>query len=314
MNEVGGYFGLELKKGKEYHLNSIRLNSGRNALQYILIANNYTKVYLPYYTCDVLLQPIKNLNLKYEFYSINESFEAHFDFEKIKNTEAFLYTNYFGLKDQYIIKIKEKCTNLIIDNAQAFFALPHNGVDTFYSPRKFFGLPDGAYLYSNKLIEKEFPQDISYNRFEQILRRSDLGAENGYSYFTQNENSLNHLPIKKMSNLTKAILQSIDYSDVASIRRKNFQYLHDSLNKINQIKFDLINDQVPMVYPFLTDDLSLRKKLIANKVYIAQYWPSVLGLVNNSSIEYQYTERLIHLPIDQRLGINELDRISRLIK
>lgn len=62
---IGGYFGLELQKKKEYHQNAIRLNTGRNAFEYILRAKNYTKVYLPYYTCDVMLEPINKLNLKY---------------------------------------------------------------------------------------------------------------------------------------------------------------------------------------------------------------------------------------------------------
>jgi hypothetical protein len=34
MQPIGGYFELELRKGKEYHTDAIRLNTGRNALEY----------------------------------------------------------------------------------------------------------------------------------------------------------------------------------------------------------------------------------------------------------------------------------------
>ncbi len=133
MTAIGGYFELELKDGFEYHTHAIRLNTGRNALEYILEAQQYAKIYLPYYGCDVLLQPINTLNILYEYYHINEHFEPVFDFKKVKQNEVFLYTNYFGLKDQYILDLIKNCENVILDNAQSFFSKPIPSVDTFYS-------------------------------------------------------------------------------------------------------------------------------------------------------------------------------------
>ena len=74
---IGGYFELELQRKEEYYKNAIRLNTGRNAFEYILRARGYTKVYLPYYTCDVMLEPINKLNLQYEFYSIDSTFNPY---------------------------------------------------------------------------------------------------------------------------------------------------------------------------------------------------------------------------------------------
>ena len=65
MKAIGGYFELELQKNEEYHKDALSLNTGRNALEYILKANAYKKIYIPYFTCDVLLQPILKLKLKY---------------------------------------------------------------------------------------------------------------------------------------------------------------------------------------------------------------------------------------------------------
>ena len=34
MKDIGGYFGFELKNGNEFHSKVVRLNSGRNCLDY----------------------------------------------------------------------------------------------------------------------------------------------------------------------------------------------------------------------------------------------------------------------------------------
>ena len=67
---------------------------------------------------------------------------------------------------------------LIVDNTQAF-CFSDRGVDTFYSARKFFGVPDGAYLYTDKFLNVELEQDVSCQRCEHLLRRIDEGAERG---------------------------------------------------------------------------------------------------------------------------------------
>lgn len=313
MSAIGGYFSLELNNRNEYHTNAIRLNTGRNALEYILRVKLYNKIYLPYYTCDVLLEPIKKLALLYEFYSIDEKFEPIFDFSLIKEKECFLYTNYFGIKDDFISYLKTICTNLIIDNAQAFYSKPLDFIDTFYSPRKFFGVPDGAYLYINKFINKELETDISYTRFDSLLRRIDVNAEDGYSFFIKNDKSLSNMPILKMSKLTQKILSSIDYHSVAMSRRENYNYLYMNLQQLNQIDFKLNPNQVPMVYPFYTHNINLRSRLIRERVYTAQYWNNVLNWVDNNRIEYKFTTNIIHLPIDQRYTQNDLEKIVKII-
>ena len=159
MNSIGGYFEIELPQGKEYHQNAIRLNTGRNAFEYVLRVKKYKKVYLPYYTCDVMLEPINKLALQYEFYHIDENFSPVFDFIRIQPDEVFVYNNYFGICDMQVSRVKSKCKNLIIDNSQSFFSQPLPSVDTFYSARKFFGISDGAYLYTDRYLDYKIEQD-----------------------------------------------------------------------------------------------------------------------------------------------------------
>jgi hypothetical protein len=173
-----------------------------------LRVREYSKVYIPYYTCYVILEPFIKLDIPYEFYHINENLEPVFKFEKTGLKEVFLYTNYFGIKDAFIKHLSGKISNLIIDNAQSFFSRPLKGIDTFYSPRKFFGVSDGAYLFIDKELKEDFDQDISHDRMSHLLIRVDKSAEEGYADFSFNDSCLINEPIKKMSNLTHKLLCS----------------------------------------------------------------------------------------------------------
>lgn len=313
MQPIGGYFSLELPYGEEYHKDAIRLNTGRNCLEYILRVKGYKKVYLPYYTCDVVLEPFKKLGIPYEFYHIDINFEIRDRFT-LKTDEALLYVNYYGLKQRYVEKLAEKTRErLIVDNTQAFYAKPIQGIDTFYTCRKFFGVPDGAYLYTEKKLDEELEYDQSYDRMTFLNKRIDLGAEAAYGDFQTLSKSLVGQPIKLMSNLTRRLMQGINYEKIAKQRRANYQQLHAALGMSNALSLLLEKDAVPMVYPYLAPVKGLRERLIENKVFVARYWPNVLEWTTKDEIEYLLAYQMQPLPIDQRYGEEDMNRIIALI-
>lgn len=313
MQPIGGYFSLELPKGEEYHKDAIRLNTGRNCLEYILKARGYKKVYLPYYTCEVVLEPFEKLGIPYEFYHIDINFEIRDRFT-LKQDEALLYVNYYGLKQRYVEQLAEKIGEcLIIDNTQAFYAKPIAGIDTFYTCRKFFGVPDGAYLYTNKSLDAEFEQDLSFDFLMFLTKRIDLGAEAGYEDFRNLSKHVVGQPIKRMSKLTQRMMQGIDYAGIAKQRRDNYLQLHAVLGESNTISLPLEGDAVPMVYPYLTPVKGLREKLIGNKVFVARYWPNVLEWTTKDDIEYLLAYQMQPLPIDHRYGEEDMNYITHLI-
>lgn len=310
---IGGYFSLELPIHEEFHKNAIKLNTGRNCLEYILHCRKYSKVFIPYYTCSVVLEPFQKLGIQYEFYHIDLNFEIA-DEISLRANEALLYTNYFALKQKYVKKLAEKYgRSLIVDNTQAFFAEPICGIDTFYTCRKFFGVPDGAYLYTDKIIDTELANDSSWERMDSLTKRIDIGAEAGYSDFRRISESLAGQPILKMSALTERLMQSIDYKQVIERRRDNFMLLHNGLEGKNRFHIDIDVDSVPMVYPFLSSNGSLKEKLIAAKVYVATYWPNVMEWCKLEDREYQLAESTVYLPIDQRYGEREMTKILNVV-
>jgi len=314
MEAIGGYFSLELPLREEYHKDALRLNTGRNCLEYILRARHYRKVFIPYFTCEVILEPFKKLNISYAFYHIDLNLEIS-DEIQLKTDEALLYTNYFGLKQRYAENLAKKYgKQLIIDNTQAFYAKPIQGIDSFYTCRKFFGVADGAYLYTDKLLDEEFEQDESYGRMTHLLKRNDLSAEEGFADFRKADDGLDNQPIRKMSKLTQRIMQSIDYEEAAKKRRENYLRLHEALGDSNNLTLQLDEDAVPMVYPYLVPSKGLREKLIENKVFLARYWPNVLEWTTEDDIEYLLAYQMQPLPIDQRYGEEEMIKIIEVIR
>ena len=305
MKEIGGFFELELNCTGEYHAGALDLNTGRNALEYILRTRGYEKVYLPYYSCSVLLEPLKKLDLAWEFYLIDEKLEPKLE-KKPEYKEAVLYINYFGIKQQVVRRLKERFHNLIVDNSQAFYAEPIEGVYTFYSARKFFGVPDGDYLYTNKQLDIDLPRDQSHTRMEHLLKRMDCNALSAYKTFLANETELCNQPIKKMSKLTRSLLRNIDYKRIKSVRERNFLFYHDCFRGINRLHIDVETLNSPMVYPLLINKKGIREWLIKNKIYIAAYWKEVATNVNEQWFEKELIDYLLPLPVDQRYGPDEL--------
>ena len=275
MTSVGGYLEIQLPKGVELYPSLLKLNTGRNAFEYILKVRRYKLVYIPYFTCEVILEPLKKLGIQFKYYIIDEQMNPVLDIV-LGPEDCLLYTNYFGLKQETVVRLCKLFANLIIDNSQAFFTKPLDTVDTFYSCRKFFGVPDGAYLQCKSDIKLKLIKDISIDRFSHLIKSVDLGIEHGYNDFIVNDISLSNLPIKRMSVLSQRLLSGIDYMACKHRRNSNFLYLHDYLEKYNDFSFDVASVNGPMVYPFLTSCSEVRNKLLEKKIYVASYWPNVL--------------------------------------
>lgn len=310
---IGGYFELELlDRGGFLHDDGVLLNSGRNALEYVLRSlQDVQHLWIPFFTCDVILEPIVKLSIPYSFYHIKESLEISEPIV-LKSGEYLLYTNYFGIKDQYVQQLADQYgAQLIVDNAQAFFADPVSGISTIYSPRKFVGVPDGGIAYCKKGIDpKLFERDCSYDCCSHLLKRIDLGPSGGYQDFKDNGRSLANQPIRRMSRLTERLLRSIDFDSVKQKRKKNFLYLNERLGKNNLFSWmDYSTFACPMVYPFLSENPTLRRELIDNNIFIATYWPNVLNWVDEEETEHELTVKLLSLPCDQRYGMEGMNRI-----
>jgi hypothetical protein len=314
MKEIGGYFELEFNKGNSYHSNTINLNTARNCFEYVLRAKKIRKVLIPHYTCEVMLEPINKLGVAFEYYHIDQNLEPIFPNTDLRNY-FILYTNYFGIKQSFIKNLSKRFENLIIDNSHAFFHYPAGKADTFYSARKFFGVPDGAFLYTdNYITETDIEQDISYNRIIHMIKRIEMGANEAYPEFLKNDKTLYDQPIRRMSKFSQTVLASIDYNKAKTIRERNFLYVHKEMAELNELNIELSDFCGPMFYPFLIKSEKIRKSLIENKIFVPTLWENVINTTKRDDFERYLTKFLFPLPIDQRYDINDMEYIISVIK
>ena len=321
MKAIGGYFELaDYEEGGLFpHQDGVLLNTGRNALEYILRSIGDIKhIYLPYYTCEVVLEPIEKLHIPYTFYHIDQHFEIVDDI-RLKEGEYLIVNNYFGIKDAYIQLLAERYGGqLIVDCAQAFFAEPIQGIKAFYSPRKYVGVADGGVAYlgilsDNKVEVKETERTREHD--SHLLKRKQFGAEAGFADYQANEKKLNNQPIRWMSDETKRILCHIDFGKVTARRRANYYYLQETLGDINELTLpDVGTFACPMVYPYLSRSTTLKQKLIDNKIFVATYWPNVKEWCEDGNLESSLAQHICFIPIDQRYGEEDVKEIIDIIK
>lgn len=312
MKEIGGYIELDTCRHAMLHEDAILLNCGRNALAYLLEAKGIKKLYLPYFLCDSVANVCKKYGVEVVFYHIGENWLPK---DLVIDGDAWLYiVNFYGqITREDLARLAAAYRNIIIDNAQAYFDAPLANVDTLYTCRKFFGVSDGAVLYTNSKLERSLEIDESFNRIHYVLGRYERTASEFYEEAAQNNDIFDNEPIKEMSRLTKNLLRSIDYEYVKQVRTNNFAYLHEKLREVNKLNVRLIEGA--FMYPLLIDDgMKIRKQLQQMKIYIPTLWPNVLEECEPDALEYKFAAEILPIPVDQRYGIEDMEYLVEVIR
>ena len=316
MNPVGGYFELELNKGGyAYHQVPYTFKSGRAALHYILRLCQPALVYVPFYTCNALLQSFEAAGVAYKQYTIDEKFDP-VALPELQPDEYFLYINYFGLKAATVQMLSARYgQQLIADCTQAFFTKGNGSSWFFNSCRKFFGVPDGAYLYPPDSVQVELVKGNNETyTLEHLIKRFNGHVQEGYAAFQENE-KLCGPDVTGMSVLSEHLLSNIDYTEVIARRRANFNYLHQVFKNSNQFNIAALDESVPMVYPLLPAVSVDRESLYKSKLFIPTFWAEVMD--SNDPMfetERKLAAQLLPLPIDHRYNEADMQRMAAVIK
>ncbi len=190
--------------------------------------------------------------------------------------------------------------------------MPPLGVDTLYTCRKFFGVSDGGFLYTDKILDN-LKQDESFERIHFVLGRFERSASEFYEEAANNNDVFDEQEMKKMSSLTENILRSLDYDAICGKRTENFKFLNEQLSKIN--KLSVRDVEGAFMYPlYVTNGAELRKKLQQQKIYIPTLWPDVFDLCSQDMLEYDYAANILPLPVDQRYTINDMEYMINMIE
>lgn len=313
---LGGYFELELPMDvHRLYPDALRVQSARAAFRALLNAGRPNRVWLPKYICDAMLSPLIAAGIEVVFYDLDRQFGVAKSVT-LDPQDWLLYVNYFGVCAEQEEKLLKRFnpTQVVLDHSQAFFAPPKACLATIYSPRKFFGVPDGGLLTTSiNVTEPEGIDGNSIARCTHLLKRIDSSLEAGYSDFKAAEESLWDTTPRKMSNLSKRLLAGIDHKTVRQRRNTNFQFLHQRLKHLNGLDIDLSHVDAPLCYPLLIDGQTLRERLFSERVFIATYWPEVRTRVATDSLEYRLVAECLPIPCDQRYSESDMKRIIDLI-
>ncbi len=312
MGEIGGFIELWENTGPMLHDGAVALNSARGCLAYLIEARGIKKLALPFFLCDSVLKLCQILGVEVSFYQIDKSFLPRN--VALSDGEWLYLVNAYGQLDSNEIRtFRERFGRVIMDNVQAYFDEPVEGIDTLYSCRKFFGVADGAFLYTDAVLGHELERDESWNRMKHLLGRYDRCASDFYGMYVAWENAFDALPFKRMSRLTENLLRGIDYGWAKRRRTENYGYLSERLGHLNRL--NLKKTEGPFAYPLLIDNgPELRRKLIAQKIYIPTLWSNVLETCTPDTLEYDLAANILPLPCDHRYSVTEMERICNLVE
>jgi hypothetical protein len=315
---IGGFFGLSVAESlaapASVHPGAIALNTGRACMRVILQQLRPSAVWIPFYSCDSLETAFRAEGVAYRFYYLNDNL-LPLENIQLEAGEYLLYINYFGLQQRNIDHLYEMYGNrLIIDNVQSFFDGPYKDCCSFNSARKFFGVPDGAYLYSPQgnlpaVFATAGNPDIEYLVYRAI---GDHGK--AYTMYRLHEEEMTS-EVRQISALSAAILSRTDGNLCMRSRKENFAILHEELKGINRFPgLDAAPEEaVPFFYPLLPDRQISRQELVARQLFIPHFWPERQA-EQARGFDAQVLKALLPLPVDQRYGREEMNEIVKLCK
>lgn len=312
MKEIGGYIELDRYSNSMLYENALHLNCGRNALAYLIESKNIRRIKIPKFLCNSVKEVCEKYGLIISYYSIGIDFlPQHI---KLEEDEWIYIVNYYGqLSDDMIKNLKSLYKRTIFDYVHAYFQYPIPDTQTLYSCRKFFGVSDGAILFTDTIIGRYIEVDESFERMTFLLGRFERNASDFYSLYVKNNELFSREPIKKMSCLTYNLLHALDYDHICKKRTRNFQILHNSLSKTNTLELSIPDG--PYMYPYYIENGNyVRKKLLERNIYIPTLWPDVFTICDEEELEYHMATDILPLPVDQRYDDSDMNYIIQVIK
>jgi dTDP-4-amino-4,6-dideoxygalactose transaminase len=262
-----------------------------------------------------MLRAVQAAGCEARLYSIRPGFGI-FGFDPHRD-DLVLAVNYFGLTadavDDAINRFGGR--HVIVDAAQAAFGRPHEAAAILYSPRKFAGFPDGGILATDMPVPMPAETDIlSEVRAEGLCLRALGRVEEGYQHYRQAERSLEDPDPKRMSEFTAARMPTA-VREWGERRRYNYLTIEERLSDLADYVLPLPKDGAPLCFPLIgVDALRLRPILAAQRIYTPTYWPDIIDADNLNPFELTLRDRTLYLPIDQRYGAADMERLAEAVR
>jgi hypothetical protein len=328
--------------------NSHLLGSARGAWSMLLDYFDWQggrKLLLPDFLCSrALMPPVFKRKIPYSFYPVNKDLTV--DMKVLENFidddfSVILFINYFGFTPHeslgWALRKKFPKLVLLLDNVQAFFDIEQEPSESHWAHARYFGfrkflpLPDGAVLFSSFDLTNTTPylneaSDISpylsaaHLRHNFVWDKMDPEIENTVEstylrLFKKADDEIPEQPTE-ISSFSRALVHRLPLRSFARKRRENYQYLAKALSGnsgCQLFKEQLDTSEVPLTLPIIVKNQKrdeVRKLMSDSGIHCPIHWPIEFDLRNTFGEGACFlTDHILGLPIDQRYGRMEMDRI-----
>ena len=330
---IGGLFGFEpvsLAKGEQaspfagsfvdYFL------SARCAFYAVCQSVKPRIAWLPSYLCSAVLDPFRRLGIPVRYYDAgpNHGSGRHEWIADVHPGDLVLVIHYFGFANTTFPadQLKLRGAVIIEDASQSLFIKQQypESVCIVYSPRKFFGVPDGGVLVTSRMdaIGRQplEPPPTEWWKaayaMTQMRREFDLiGGENRWFHLFRHVEETFPVGPYCSSDLARMLIETgTDYGLIRRARRQNYLVLSERVNEFALFPV-LGEDTVPLGFPVCVDAAqrdAVLKCLYDEKIYPPVHW-RIDGLVPEGHREsHLLSRRILTLICDQRYNICDMAR------
>lgn len=325
---------------------SILLSSGRQAITKAIetaeIRNPgiQKNALVPSFTCETVIEPFLLAGYRIESFPIDRNLsiqgEEIIRLIKKKKIGILIFHHYFGFetisgKTDLLREIKGSKTQVIEDRTQCLYSQiePAKADYVVGSMRKWHGIPDGAFVVckEGKFLNRPETPDKELEKAKIAAGRAKYeylfyhkGKKQDFlEKYEAAENILDHQKeLFCISPFSYHMQASMDREKLKNRRRENYLTVLQGLKDVKKIKVmfpALPQDIVPLYFPIWTEDrTNLQKRLKENHIYAPVVWPKAGCLSTVCDAAEGFYRNLLCLPIDQRYGRDDMERMVKVIK
>lgn len=305
---------------------------------------------LPAYMCDCVFLPFLHRGWKLVFYSVDRGLEAAGEEILRLSSEhgpglVFIHPYYgsdtcAGLRRE-LSDLRRNGVWVMEDVTQSYY-LEEAGKDADFvvgSLRKWYAVPDGGFVASDIPLAEDVLQPGEAYAGERLvplvqkwkyLQEKERGSEGtlpeeGVSqkeeYLKRNrslEDALDcYQGVRRISCISTEILSKVDEEDARLRREGNYHTLYRCIGGMKRLRAILPEEkaQAPLYLPvYAKERESLQRFLAEHGVYAPVLWP--VGEANKDFLEADEAyifKHMLALPIDQRYGPAEMERIAQVL-
>lgn len=300
---------------------------------------------MPAYMCDSVFLPFQHRGWELIFYTVDRGLMSYgeelFRLTLERDPGLIFLHPYYGTDTcremRVHLKALRKSGILVMEDVTQSYYLKGAGKDADFvvgSLRKWYAVPDGGFVAADiPLAEDVLESGEAYAR-ERLMPLTEkwnylneetlfdepreARQEKKAAYLDKNralEGALDHYTgIRRMSQISQSILSKIDEKAAAVKRAENYAHLYEKISGMRQFRPVLPKEggEAPLYFPvYARKHENLQDFLRGQDIYAPILWP--VGEANRSALvgdeDYIY-RHMLALPVDQRYGIEEMDRIA----